>query len=168
MVVTIDRIAGRLKLRLGELFGEDTILYLELRMCKDKEDLRAKLVSIYQRLLSSAKSKNETADNTLASSMIQYVKEHYHEDLSLTDLADRFNLSSNYISTLFKTFTGENFRDYTNISKIDRAIEIMKENPAIKIYDVAKMVGYDNANSFIRMFKRYKGVTPGQYMKSAK
>ncbi|MNC54140.1 HTH-type transcriptional activator Btr [compost metagenome] len=50
--------------------------------------------------------------------------------------------------------------------RIKKAKEIL-ETETIKIHELAARVGYTNANSFIRMFKRYEAVSPGQYIKDA-
>ncbi|MNP62253.1 HTH-type transcriptional regulator YesS [compost metagenome] len=95
-----------------------------------------------------------------------YIVNHYHTDFSLVDLATHLGFSVAYTSTLFKHITGENFKDYLNMYRIKKAKEIL-ETETIKIHELAARVGYTNANSFIRMFKRYEAVSPGQYIKDA-
>jgi AraC-like DNA-binding protein len=43
----------------------------------------------------------------------------------------------------------------------------MLQNSSMKIQDVAMQVGYHNVNSFIRMFKRYAGLPPGEFRKTS-
>ena len=96
--------------------------------------------------------------------VIDYLDAHLHEDITLDFMADKLNITSGYLSTYFKEKTGMNFSDYLNDLRIQRA-KLLLDNLELKIQDVAAHVGYQNANSFIRMFKRYSGITPGEYRK---
>jgi len=96
--------------------------------------------------------------------VIDYLDAHLHEDITLDLMADKLNITSGYLSTYFKEKTGMNFSDYLNDIRIQRAKQLL-QNVELKIQDVAAGVGYQNANSFIRMFKRYSGITPGEYRK---
>jgi two-component system response regulator YesN len=96
--------------------------------------------------------------------VMEYLDNHLHEDVNLDFIADKLNITSGYLSTYFKEKTGMNFSDYLNNLRIQRAKELLP-NLELKIQDVAALVGYQNVNSFIRMFKRYSGVTPGEYRK---
>ena len=49
-------------------------------------------------------------------------------------------------------------------SGVEKAKKIMDENKKIKIKDLAPMVGFDNVASFIRVFKKQEGISPGQYL----
>ncbi|MCA1321659.1 AraC family transcriptional regulator [Bacillus tianshenii] len=91
--------------------------------------------------------------------------ENYQQDISLSELAEHFNLSSSYISTIFKANTGENFKESLNRYRIQKAKEILSSED-MKVNQVAEMVGYNNVNTFIRIFKKYVGLSPGQYDKS--
>lgn len=81
-------------------------------------------------------------------------------------MADKLHITPGHLSSYFKEKTGTNFSDYLNELRIGRAKELLL-NPELRIQDVAAAVGYQNVNSFIRMFKRSSGVTPGEYRKRA-
>ena len=57
-----------------------------------------------------------------------------------------------------------NLSDYLNNYRIKKAVEL-SENPQNKNKDIAVMVGLPNINTFIRLFKKYTGYTPGEYRK---
>ncbi|GLI10443.1 hypothetical protein YDYSG_64760 [Paenibacillus tyrfis] len=94
----------------------------------------------------------------------RYTEEHLSEDVSLDLIADKLNLSRGYVSTYFKEKTGMNFSDYLHHVRIRHAQELLLDLE-LKIQDIALRLGYQNVNSFIRMFKRYSGMTPGEYRK---
>lgn len=84
----------------------------------------------------------------------------------LQDVADALNITPKYCSTLFKRLSNENFKNFLNEYRIKIACERIKENPIVKISDLAKSVGFNSANTFIRVFKNYTLLTPGQYAES--
>lgn len=57
-----------------------------------------------------------------------------------------------------------NFSEYVNGLRMRRAKQLLT-SLHLKIQEIASAVGYQNVNSFIRMFKRYSGMTPGEYRK---
>jgi|GEM_PF-741284 len=103
------------------------------------------------------------ADNDMADKMISYIKANFSNDISLTDIAEYFNMSPCYLSTMFKYYTGENFKDYLNFYRVKKAKEYL-QNGNMKMGTVAKLVGCNSINTFIRIFKKYEGVSPGQYV----
>ena len=59
---------------------------------------------------------------------------------------------------------GENFKEYLNIYRIKKAKEIIKQNNYVTVKELSAMVGFNNSDTFIRVFKRYEGTSPGQYL----
>lgn len=115
-------------------------------------------------ILAAMRAKSETRDPVLAY-MLDYLDKHYGENINLNLVADKLNLSPGYLSTFFKEKQGINFSDYLNNLRISHAKELLM-NVDLRIQEIALQVGYLNVNSFIRMFKRASGLTPGEYRKS--
>lgn len=104
-------------------------------------------------------------ENELSHLMVAYIENHFHEDISLEEAAAHLNISAGYFCTSFKTLTGTNFKSYLNSYRVDQAKKWLKDNPNLKIKDLTLKLGYNNVNSFIRMFKKYEGISPGEYAK---
>ncbi|MGN7359611.1 helix-turn-helix transcriptional regulator [Paenibacillus sp. SAF-054] len=100
----------------------------------------------------------------ITSFVMTYINDHLNEDINLDMMADKLNITSGYLSTYFKEKTGQNFSDYLNDLRIRTAKDLL-QNLDLRIQDVAVRVGYLNVNSFIRMFKRHAGMTPGEFRK---
>ena len=96
---------------------------------------------------------------------MNYIHNNYFEDISLNDLSDHIGHSLKYTSLLFKKLCGENFKYVLNSYRVEKAKEIMKESSDIKVQELSELVGCNSANTFIRMFKQYEGVSPGKYLK---
>lgn len=93
-----------------------------------------------------------------------YLESHYAEDLSLDSVADRMNMSSNYLSAYIKEKTGTNFSDHLNKVRIRQAKEMLY-GTSLSVQDIGERIGYRNVTSFIRMFKKITGLTPGDFRK---
>lgn len=58
---------------------------------------------------------------------------------------------------------GDNFKNYLNLFRINKSKEIIQNNKNIKIKEVAELVGYNSSNTFIRIFKKYEGISPARF-----
>lgn len=96
---------------------------------------------------------------------LDYVAKHYGEDISLEHVAEKLGLSRSYLSTYFHEKTGRTFSEYINGLRMQRAKEMLSATDT-RIQDIAAEVGYQNVNSFIRMFKRMCGQTPGEFRRT--
>ena len=91
-----------------------------------------------------------------------FVDEHYKDQISLNQLANRFNVGDSYLSHMFKEITGFNLMLYLASVRIQHAKELL-ENQDISITEVALMVGYDDYSYFSRVFKKIEGCSPRVY-----
>jgi predicted ATPase/AraC-like DNA-binding protein len=107
-------------------------------------------------------------DRTMANKMINYINENYEKDISLNEISEYFNMSVSYLSTMFKYYTGQNFKDYLNLCRVKASKGLMQENGGLKINEIASKVGCNGSVTFIRMFKKYEGMSPGQYYSNLK
>ncbi|KQX51643.1 helix-turn-helix domain-containing protein [Paenibacillus sp. Root444D2] len=94
-----------------------------------------------------------------------YVETHYADpELSLTSLSEQFQLHASHVSRAFKEEFGEKFVDYLVKIRMEQAKKLLQSSRD-SVQDIGGMVGYTHAISFIRAFKKYTGVTPGDYRK---
>lgn len=94
--------------------------------------------------------------------IIRYINNHYNQDISLALLSNRFNLSEQYISRLFRKVTGVTLINYLNAVRINQAKRLLLET-SLKVTDVSKRVGYSNNVHLWRVFKRFTGHSPNEY-----
>ena len=71
-------------------------------------------------------------------------------------------LNPSYFSNLFKESMGRSFNKYLTDFRIDKAKELMND-PTMRIKEIAGMVGYDNVQYFIKVFKSVTGISPNTY-----
>ncbi|MFW5741762.1 MAG: response regulator transcription factor [Spirochaetota bacterium] len=90
-----------------------------------------------------------------------FVAEHYHEQHTMQDVADRMGMSYAYFSTLFKQQTGETYSGYLTRIRMEEAARLL--DAGLPVSKVAGRVGYLYPKHFTRAFKRFQGQTPQQY-----
>ena len=112
--------------------------------------------------VTQCKNKNSTK---FSEEVKMFVQNHYqNEALNISFIADQVGYHPSYVSKLFKEETGMGLLDFINQIRIEAAKDILKGSEKKRLEDVATAVGYSNVRTFMRIFKSYEGVTPGQYM----
>ncbi len=107
---------------------------------------------------------NEKGSADVVDRLIDYVNRNYSDsNMNVDRLGAEFSLSPSYLSNLFKLKTGEMLRDYIAKVRLQNARRLLMSD--MKIEDVAIKSGFVSPKSFIRVFKRYFGITPSQYKK---
>lgn len=94
----------------------------------------------------------------------EYVRNHYDEEITLTEIAEKLYVNRNYLSQLFKRVTGETFVTYLNKYRIEKAKEKMREKHYL-ISEISEMVGYQNPTYFSQVFKSITGKSPSEFYK---
>lgn len=94
--------------------------------------------------------------------IVQFIDNHLHEDLTLTYVANKMELSPYYLSKVFKKELGINFIKYITERKIDKAKELLRNNE-IPIVTIAFEIGFPEPSYFTKVFKRVENMTPSQY-----
>ncbi|WP_028594455.1 response regulator [Paenibacillus assamensis] len=95
----------------------------------------------------------------------KYVEQHYQQDISLQEMAQRFFVSREYISRKFKQQFGINLSDYLAAIRTKKA-KLLLMNPHLRISQVAAMVGIPDEKYFSKVFKKQVGVSPNEYRKT--
>ncbi|SCX81685.1 response regulator transcription factor [Alkaliphilus peptidifermentans] len=98
---------------------------------------------------------------------VNYIKEHYKEDITIKIASEVLYISESYLSRLFKKETGYTFVEYLTNYRMKKAIKLLVKED-MKIFEVADAVGYSDSRYFSALFKKCVGITPtevkeGQY-----
>ena len=78
-------------------------------------------------------------------------------------MGDFLFISQSYFSEIMKQETGVTFSEYLTITRIEAAKALLLNDRNMKIYAVARKVGYVDSKYFSQIFRRYTGVTPNQF-----
>ena len=86
-------------------------------------------------------------------------------DLSLSALAAMQNISSGYLSTLFKKEVGQTPTDYVNSRRVEQAAGMLRSG-TLQVQTIAQYCGIPDVNYFSKLFKRYVGVSPKEFRRT--
>lgn len=93
----------------------------------------------------------------------KYIRAHVYENIGLKEIAQALYISSGYLSGTFSKYEPIGVANYINKMKIVEAQQLLIKQ-RLKVYEVAFKLGYENAGYFAKVFKRYTGCTPKEYM----
>lgn len=114
-------------------------------------------------ILEPACSNDLRDENRHVEFMMDYIKENYSSRVSLTDVSERCGMSCTYLNSKFKSGTGYTFNDFLNRYRMQKAVELLKENK-YKVYEIADLVGFSDYKYFIKVFKKYVGCSPVRFV----
>lgn len=144
------------------IMGPEFHLFVDAEEFSSLDDLREEIEGFYEKVSNWIEQKRDRRNSELVSQIKDYVDEHYRESVTLSDLSERFHLSTSYISLLFNKHLGKNFSDYVTARRIETAKEQLTHTDR-RIYEIAEQVGYSDAYYFSTCFKRVTGLSPSQF-----
>ena len=93
-----------------------------------------------------------------------YIRSHYHEPISLKNVAAELAISQNYLSKIFYKETGRHITDFIADEKITRACELLRTT-AEPVSAIAEELGFVDQAYFTKRFKMKMGISPNGYRK---
>jgi len=137
-------------------------LLIEICSISSLAELTQQCRQLFGSLTAVIAAGNKQLDKDPVSSALNYIKRHYVEPVTLTDIADRVYLNPAYFSTLFKQRVGKTFIEYVTELRIEDAKKrIASTNEKIAV--IAESTGFSNIRHFNRVFKNEMGLTPKEY-----
>ncbi|MEG0766601.1 MAG: helix-turn-helix domain-containing protein [Clostridia bacterium] len=93
----------------------------------------------------------------------EYILYNCSLPLTLDDVASHVYLSPNYLSKMFKAEIGESFNSFLTRARMERAAELFRRQHRF-VYQVSAMVGFKDVVNFSKLFKKYMGMMPKEYI----
>jgi ligand-binding sensor protein/AraC-like DNA-binding protein len=109
----------------------------------------------------------ETSVSNTLKPAIEYIYKNKSENVTVEKMAKVCHISQSYFSRLFAKETGENFSNFSSRLKIEWAKNILEEKN-MSINEISDELGFSETGYFIKVFKKYEGVTPAIYRKYCK
>ncbi len=117
--------------------------------------------------LLKGRPKEETLNPDIVDQVISFIDDNYMLDIGIGQIAEQFNITPNYLSTLFHRKAGTNFMSYLKMVRMLKAKELFTD-PNIQVQQVAEQVGYLSTRHFARLFAEQFGCLPSEYRDSLK
>jgi len=141
-------------------------LYSEKNMDQKCSELifKANILHIYGLLLRNFEKKGEEYKKDISKlisfqRILEYISSNYTENISLETVAEKFNYNPVYLSGMFRTRMGVNFKYYLDNIRISKAIELLF-NTEMSVTEISYACGYENIRTFNNVFKRITGIVP--------
>jgi YesN/AraC family two-component response regulator len=99
--------------------------------------------------------------------VMRFLDRNYDRRVSLKDAAELVGLSPKYLSRLFKEKVGIGFNDYRLKVRMEKAVELL-ETTDYSVAEISYKLGYENPESFARLFSKVAGSTPSEYRAEAR
>ncbi|MCR8630443.1 helix-turn-helix domain-containing protein [Paenibacillus radicis (ex Xue et al. 2023)] len=123
--------------------------------------LKSELLDYSKRLIGS-----QTDRSQIIRSIVTYANSHYADEISVAKVADLFDISPNYLSTLFHKETGNRFVEYIAELRMKEARKLLLETD-LSIHEITRKVGLYSTSHFSKLFTKYYSVSPQEYKKNA-
>ena len=123
------------------------------------KDYLQKTLLEYMTAIASRRTQNE---NPIIKKVCSYINDNIAEDISLETMADYVNVSSFYLSKLFKEEMGVTFINFLSDRRLEKSRQMLK-NTSKSIKEITAETGYNDQNYFSRLFKNKFGVSPTEF-----
>ena len=144
------------------LFGTEETSLLIAHACESPLYMEQYLSYLLTRAIDYSSFIKE--EHSVIDLILNYIHQHYAEDITRTTLSDLVYLNPDYMARLFKKQTQKSIVNYITEYRIEKAKELLN-SPDIPVATVASKVGYGNYSYFSKLFKDVTSYTPNEYRK---
>ena len=110
----------------------------------------------------------EDDDRHYVEDALDYLQNNFASNLTLSDMSERYFVSSEHFSRVFKKKVGFNFSEYVNILRLQKAESMLRQQNAVTITEVAQSCGFNDSNYFSVQFKKLYGISPKRFQSSSR
>ena len=121
------------------------------------------------RLLSNVQLQGAVHDEAnvdLINKVVNRITDNLSEPLSMSEAAEQMGMAESRFSRFFRKATGNNYTDFVNRIRINRACQLLMESDKL-VTDICYEVGFNNVANFNRRFLDAKGTTPTDFRRQA-
>lgn len=110
---------------------------------------------------------NATLSSSNCEYIKRYVREHFTDyELNVNKIADALKINSAYLSNMFRKNTGIRLSEYINKIRVEEAKRLLVQMPEMSMELIAEKSGFANSRSFRRIFQKFEGKPPSQFIRS--
>lgn len=98
--------------------------------------------------------------------LMEWLQLNYDTTLSVAGIAEKFGYHPSYLTSVFKRYSGYTITEYLNRQRIRVAKNLLISMPGLSLAEISEQIGISDEKYFMRLFKRYEGVTAAAYRKA--
>ncbi|WP_157949908.1 helix-turn-helix domain-containing protein [Vallitalea okinawensis] len=150
---------------LPKVFGDNFDINRKILEQETLEDIHQVLRHFYASIITYMQN---TFNDSNTHKVIQVIQDNFiNSNFDIQHLEEKTGLSYSHIRRIVKENTGMTYVYYINMLRIEEVKNYL-ETSDLSIREIAEKVGYNNHQSLSRFFKKFEGITPGEYRKKAK
>lgn len=158
-------ITKELNLENGPALSEAKFSYSNFDKLNSIEAVRQYVINVYISMIDYSSDNKSGRYSFIISKCINFIRQNYQKNITLSDAADNVEISKSYLSLLFKQETGINFSIFLTNYRIEMSKKLLLESN-MKIYEIAEKVGFDNPYYFSKVFRDIAGTTCKEFKKN--
>ncbi|KKO53644.1 helix-turn-helix transcriptional regulator [Paenibacillus sp. DMB20] len=148
--------------------SNEFVIEAMLRQSPSMEAAKRRFLETIDHMSALTENQNVSKTEKLVNRIAEYINEHAGDNwLDLNMLSQEFEVTPQYISNVFKKYKHENVKDYIAKLKLRAAKELLVTTE-LPVREIAARLGYATEAGIIRLFKKYEGVTPGDFRINAR
>ena len=160
MIFTLP--ADAYQLQMNEYFGKNLFTLKSIEKFKTIEQLENWIINMVSSMNEVMLKDSVPKKKDVIAEAKDYIRQHYNQNITLNDISKQFFINPYYFSQLFKKKTGMTYQNYLISYRVDRAKKLLVETD-LRIYEVCKLVGYNDVNHFNQVFDRAEGMKPSEF-----
>lgn len=152
------------QISMSKLLERQNDIYSSMAAAETLEELKTLLYQYYEKVidLMSESEISSEADQEYSKRILDYIHNHYKEELLYEEVAEEIGISYSYLRKLIKKETGKSLNDYINKLRIEEAKVLLRDTNQ-SLVAIANEVGYHNLQSITRYFKKFEGISPKEF-----
>ena len=144
------------------LLGNPTMLWQKLLHMDTILDIQQWMRNVLCMFGYARQQQRKTAGKSCVDKVLSIIQNEYMRDLSVGELASRTHITQGYLCRVFKNRTGDSILTALLKKRMQVAGELLKM-PDSRVNEVATAAGFSSVSYFIKVFRDYYGITPGEY-----
>ncbi|BBI33568.1 response regulator transcription factor [Cohnella abietis] len=159
---SFGQFAHKSRIELSEIIGSDLVGTDDLLPARSVQALRRWAHQTLGKIREHSELVTASSRDTTIKRIQDFVQQNLNGDVSLQKIADDLGTHPVHVSRVYKLEKGENLSEYITRLKMEKAAHLLMASTD-KIYEISLELGYLNPNYFIKVFKKYYGLTPQDY-----
>ncbi len=155
-----------LKIDTSSLWQYPTQAYEDVSRIDNMIDLKNYIKNLITKVINKVHNVNEKKANSLIIQIQQYIQDNISIELSLSNVAKKFFVSSSHLCRLFKQETNQTFVEYITRVRMEYAMKILMETD-LKVYEIGEKIGIKDSHYFSILFKKFTGCSVNEFRKGS-
>ena len=165
LIVLLSRASIDAGADISEILLSNTGYIKELERFTSLEELSVWVTGIMHRFVKYTFDFSQIRHSNVVYKVMEYIRNHYDEKITLDDIAQYVYLSRAYLSSVFAEETGQSLFSYINYYRVEKSKMLLRDM-SVRVVDVAGLCGYDDQSYFTKVFRKQTGMSPKKYRDS--